>query len=164
MAERFDEYTRITLSLVDRLSQEPDLTHDHSPVRTQSALRRFESSVAEDLQNLLNSRQEEIEPLADEFVDLNRSLLFYGLPDFTTYNLFNPADVNRLRRSIENTISYFEPRLQKVRVSMEPPKPNDRAVRFRIEAILRVEPAPSPVVFDTVLQLGTREYQVKTSG
>ena len=38
---------------------------------------------------------------------------------------------------------------------------NDRALRFRIEALLRVEPAPEPVTFDAVLQLNTQKYVVQ---
>jgi len=34
-------------------------------------------------------------------------------------------------------------------------------VHFRIDALLRLDPAPEPVTFDTVLQLGTQQYVVK---
>lgn len=41
---------------------------------------------------------------------------------------------------------------------------HERALRFRIDARLRVEPAPEPVTFDTVLQLHSGEYLVKGGG
>jgi type VI secretion system protein ImpF len=34
-------------------------------------------------------------------------------------------------------------------------------LRFRIDALLRVDPAPEPVTFDAVLQLNTQQYLVK---
>jgi predicted component of type VI protein secretion system len=34
-------------------------------------------------------------------------------------------------------------------------------LRFRVEAVLPLRPAPEPVVFDAVLQLNTQEYEVR---
>jgi type VI secretion system protein ImpF len=147
-------------SLLERLSDDTRET-PQNPASAQSDLERFKNAVAADLQNLLNTRQEAVDPLPEEFTELTRSLLVYGLPDFTSYNLLSTFDASRLRRSIENAIRYFEPRLQRVQVTMEPIKANDGAVHFRIDGMLRVEPAPEPIVFDTVLHLGTREYEVK---
>jgi predicted component of type VI protein secretion system len=36
-----------------------------------------------------------------------------------------------------------------------------RELKFRIEANLDVEPAPEPVSFDTVLQMGSGEFRVQ---
>jgi predicted component of type VI protein secretion system len=36
-----------------------------------------------------------------------------------------------------------------------------RALRFVIEGLLCMDPAPEPVRFDTVLELGKRAYEVK---
>ena len=37
---------------------------------------------------------------------------------------------------------------------------NEQALRFRVEALLRIEPAPIPVAFDAAL-LKTQEYMVQ---
>jgi type VI secretion system protein ImpF len=37
-------------------------------------------------------------------------------------------------------------------------------VRLRIEGLLRVEPAPDPIVFDTLVDAATAEIVVKASG
>ena len=42
-----------------------------------------------------------------------------------------------------------------------PVRENERALRFRIDAKLRVQPAPEPVSFDTVLHLHNGEYQIE---
>jgi type VI secretion system protein ImpF len=34
-------------------------------------------------------------------------------------------------------------------------------LRFQIEALLKMDPAPEQVLFDTLLQLNSGEYQVK---
>ena len=43
-----------------------------------------------------------------------------------------------------------------------PVRPTERVLRFRIDARLKIDPAPEPITFDTVLQLGSGEYQVRT--
>jgi type VI secretion system protein ImpF len=62
--------------------------------------------------------------------------------------------------AIEKAIEIFEPRFVGLRVHLEPVDPLDKQLRFRIEANLNVEPAPEPVVFDTVLQSGNGEFAV----
>ena len=54
-----------------------------------------------------------------------------------------------------------ERRLDRVRITVEDSGGTERAMRFRIEGWLRLEPNPEPVSFDTVLQLTTREYTVQ---
>jgi type VI secretion system protein ImpF len=151
----------IVPSLLDRLVDDnPELSHEAVGKHLQD-VRGLERSVVRDLENLLNTRREALSDLPEEFTEVNKSLLAYGLPDVTSYNLLNPNDLNRLRRTIETAIAVFEPRLQRVRVSMTAPGQTDGALHFRIEAMLRVDPAPEPVAFDTILQLDTQEYSVK---
>jgi type VI secretion system protein ImpF len=46
-------------------------------------------------------------------------------------------------------------------VSLDTPRNDDRGLRFRIDAFLRVDPAPEAVTFDAVLQLNTQQYVVQ---
>jgi type VI secretion system protein ImpF len=151
----------IVPSLLDRLIDDNPNGAEESPATRFQDVSAFRASVGRDLESLLNTRRELLYELSADFEEVNRSLLVYGLPDFTAFNLLDVGDLARLRRAIEGAIANFEPRLQRVRVTMEPPKQSDRAVHFRIDALLRVEPAPQPVTFDTILQLGTQEYVVK---
>ncbi|HLE61860.1 MAG TPA: GPW/gp25 family protein, partial [Pyrinomonadaceae bacterium] len=61
----------------------------------------------------------------------------------------------------EEAVRRFEQRLDNVVVSVEPVKSTERILRFRIDAHLRIDPAPEPITFDTVLQLGNGEYTVR---
>jgi type VI secretion system protein ImpF len=124
-------------------------------------LRELKKAVTRDLEDLLNTRQEMLEELPSEFVEVSRSLVSYGLPDFTAFSLLSKHDRNRIRRALEQAIATFEPRLDRVSVALEPPREHDRALRFHIEAMLRVQPAPEPVSFDAVLQLTTQKYVVQ---
>lgn len=160
MATR-DQQLNITPSVLDRLLDDDPTVSKEPPTSRRQDLRALEKSVARDVEALLNCRRETLEELPSEFAEVNRSLLTYGLPDLTSLSLLNNDDRNRIRRAVEEAISYFEPRLQRVRVNLEAPRDHDRGLRFRIDALLRVDPTPEPVTFDAVLQLNTQQYVVQ---
>jgi type VI secretion system protein ImpF len=58
-------------------------------------------------------------------------------------------------------LSKFEPRLKSIRVSLQPTEQFDPALHFRIDALLRMDPAPTPVTFDAALQISTSAYRVR---
>ncbi len=158
---RADHRSTIVPSVLDRLLDDaPNVSREPVTGRFQN-VRDLERAVARDLEALLNTRQETLEDLPSEFEEVNRSLVTYGLPDFTSLSLMSQDDRNRIRRAVEHAIAEFEPRLQRVRVTLEPPRENDRGLRFRIDAQLPVDPAPEPVTFDAVLQLNTKQYVVQ---
>ena len=148
-------------SLLDRLLDDrPGVSSEPVASRAQN-VRTLKRSLARDIEALLNTRREALDPLPEDFVELQRSLLIYGLPDFTSFNLIGTDDRARIRRSLEDAITTFEPRLDRVRVSLDPPREHERALRFRVDALLRLDPAPEPVMFDMVLRLNTQEYVVQ---
>jgi type VI secretion system protein ImpF len=124
-------------------------------------IRELKRAVARDLEAMLNTRREALDELPESLEEVRRSLVTYGLPDFTAASLQSPRDRTRIRRALEDTIAAFEPRLDRVRISLEESEGNERAMHFRVEGWLRLEPNPEPVSFDTVLQLTTREYTVQ---
>jgi type VI secretion system protein ImpF len=83
------------------------------------------------------------------------------LPDFTHLSIDSGGDRKFIKRQIEEALRRFEQRLDNVVVSVEPGNSNDRVLRFRIDAQLKIDPAPEPITFDTVLQLGNGEYMVR---
>lgn len=117
--------------------------------------------VARDLERLLNTRRESQHDIPEEYPELKRSLLTYGLPDFTAYSLGSRIERNQVARAIEQAISIHEPRLKRVRINVDDPNVFERALRFRIDALLEVDPARELVSFDGVLQIITQQYQVK---
>ena len=154
----------VKLSVLDRLidseprnSRETALTHNQSVHQLKEAVRR-------DLEWLLNTRI--IAVLPDSHLrEVNRSVYVYGLPDFTAYSLSSPEDQSRLIRHLQNAIKTFDPRLDKVRiVPLDVEGANTRILRFRIEALLLMDPAPEHISFDTTLQLTSGEYEVGNAG
>jgi type VI secretion system protein ImpF len=148
-------------SVFNRLmDDEPDNSREIVASRRQ-VLRELKQSVGRDLENLLNTRQrwgEWPEPLAE----LEQSLVNYGIPDFTGVNMSVPSERERLRGIIQEVIEMFEPRFQQVRVNLlENTEAFDRTLRFRIDGLLNVDPAPEPVIFDSQLEPATATFEVK---
>ena len=150
---------RVTPSLLDRLTDHTPGSRGENPFSRLQALRVLKASLWRDLSALLNTKRRE-EEVPEQFTESNRSLLTYGLPDFSSYGLKSEVAQNRLRRAIEAAIRRFEPRLENVTVALEPSNETDRALRFRVDAFLRVEPAPEPVSFETLLQPESGQFVV----
>ena len=126
------------------------------------SIRQMKEHVARDLSALLNTRREMLTELPEEYTELRGTILEYGLPDFTAFSLSNVSDQKRIRRGVESAIAAFEPRLKSVRVSLDLPKQYDQTLRFRIDALLLVDPTPEPVTFDAMLHMTTCEYSVRS--
>jgi type VI secretion system protein ImpF len=149
----------VRLPVLDRLIDDNPGGSD-APLANHRAFEVVMEAVRRDLQSLLNSRQAWIDDtlMAAEYA--SRSITAFGLPDFSVETFANSESLGRLRSRIESAVANFEPRLARVVVTPEPPRPHERHVRFRIDALLRVDPIQEPVTFDTVLR-GGGEAEVK---
>ena len=119
------------------------------------------NSVSRDLENLLNTRSEGARLITDSFKECRASSLTYGSLDFSSYSLLSPHDRDRIRRSLELAIGLHESRLTRIRVTLEPQRELDRALRFRVDALMELGPDNEKVQFDAVLQLNTQTYVVR---
>ncbi len=151
----------VTQSVLERLiDREPELAADPAPTRAQS-VRQLKAALRRDLEWLLNTRRTP-EPAGEEYEDLPKSLFNYGLPDVTTLSWNSIRDRHRLVRLIEETVATFEPRITGLKVvPLESATGAKHILRFQIEGLLQMDPAPEHISFDTVLQLSSGEYQVK---
>jgi type VI secretion system protein ImpF len=159
---RIESDSVVTQSVLERLiDREPDAKQEPSATRSQS-VRLLKASVRRDLEWLLNTRQNP-DAAKDEYPELCKSLYNYGLPDFTSMSFDNAKDRVRLLRHLEATIRIFEPRLASPRVIpvQADEGRSSRIIRFQIEGLLKMDPAPEQVTFDTVLQLSSGEYQIR---
>jgi type VI secretion system protein ImpF len=148
-------------SVLDRLLDfEPDSTREAVPSPNQ-LLRDLKQSVRRDLENLLNTRVRLL-TWPPHLQELKQSLLNYGLPDFTSVNLSSSKDRDDFCRVIQDIIIQLEPRLLKVSVSpLSASEPLDRTFRFRIDAMLRIDPAPEPIVFDSNIEAATGGVEIR---
>ncbi len=159
MAKRESEGI-VTLSVLDRLIDLDPKTSSEAPQSRSQAMRELKASLKRDLEWLLNTRQY-AEPLAEGAKELRQSLVDYGLPDICSMHLLSAGDHRRLLRLMETALATYEPRLDNIKVTLEPVAQNSRMLKFVIDAYLRVDPAPEHVSFDTILELTSGEYQVK---
>ena len=152
----------VTLSVLDRLiDQEPERKLEPPLTRAQS-LRELKAALRRDLEWLLNTRRT-IEESPASLKELERSLYNYGLPDVSSLYLRSSNDQDTLLKAIRVAINYFEPRLLNIKVALEPAADDARVIRFSIEGLLRMDPAPEHVFFDTMLEPMSGQYQVKGS-
>lgn len=157
---RADAEGPVTLSVLDRLIDLEPKNQLEAPLTRAQSLRRLKAALKRDLEWLLNTRRV-VEDLPSPDPVLERSLYCYGLPDFTGLNLRSSRDQQKMTKMLESAIARFEPRLSNVHVTMEPLTENARLLRFVIEGLLRIDPAPERVSFDTVLELSSGRYEVR---
>lgn len=157
---RRDATGPVTLSVLDRLIDRDPKTRSEVPLSRAQSLRELKFALKRDLEWLLNTRRT-IEPAPDSARETVRSVYHYGFADVSSKSVLSTRDHADLVRDMESAIAAFEPRLKRARVRMEPVEGSYRTLKFVIEGLLCMDPAPEPVRFDTVLELGKGEYEVK---
>jgi len=146
-------------SLLDRLIDDPE---HPEPRNWQESVAAFKTSVMRDLEWLLNTRR--VHPPAPESLNLVRSSVYhFGLRDLSSRSAESMETRVQLQREVQDAITTFEPRLSKVRVTLVPPAPGERRIRFQIEGELRTDPSPEAVLFETTLDVATKAIAVQDS-
>jgi type VI secretion system protein ImpF len=154
MAARGAERT-VRQSILDRLIDEAD-----PPSSAAETVRAFRAAVLRDVEWLLNTRRI-AEPAPDACPELQRSVYHFGIPDITSLSADSDGARKRLLRKVEECIALFEPRLSGTRVTLAPDEEGGgRRIRFVVEGMLRMDPSPERVVFDTVLETSSGKFKV----
>jgi type VI secretion system protein ImpF len=147
--------------LLDRLIDLEPTNRFEVPMSRAESVRQLRLSVKRDLEWLLNSTRMPIE-IPESCKEIDKSVLFYGLPDISSVSVQNLAQQQRLQRSLETAIETFEPRLSRARVtSRERYRSTNQSITFHVEAMLMIDPAPERISFDTVLEISKGAYSVK---
>jgi type VI secretion system protein ImpF len=156
---RLDTTQRLLPSLLDRLI---DPESGGTAWRRGYGVEQMVDAVQRDLEELLNTRQTH-QGLNEEYVEVHRSIVAYGLPDLVSLNAVTSREREEIGRVLEAIIAQFEPRLKDIRVHLvEGTDIKERTVKFRVDAKLCVDPAPE-VAFNTILELATGHYSVTPS-
>jgi len=146
----------IQASILDRLIDDEPEVSTELPHSQGVSMRQVEKSLLRDLENLLNTRRNILDPPA-AYGELNRSLYTYGLRDYTAENPNNPMVLQNLRREIAQSVALFEPRLKNVVVQIDTGRER-RELFFRIAGTMVVESFAEPVAFDIQLDPNRGEY------
>jgi type VI secretion system protein ImpF len=151
-------------SVLDRLLDDDPGHEAEPPTNRTQLLRELKQAVRRDVENLLNTRQRDVVP-PPGLTELATSLVDYGIPDFSGTGPVAVKDREEFARVIEGVIRRYEPRLVKVAVVLQSNAESlDRTLRFRIDALLRADPAPEPVVFDSILEPASGAFAVTGEG
>ncbi len=156
---------RVRLPLLDRLiDADPDAPRD-PPLTSAFALDVLHAAVRRDLEALLNARRRRLPPPAG-LTELPASPVGYGVPDPTAGSFTQEERRAALAREVEAAIRRFEPRLSHVSVQLQKLDREliDRSLRVRIDAILRTDPVPEQVSFETVVRPTTLDVTVREGG
>jgi type VI secretion system protein ImpF len=151
-------------SLLDRLTDlEPDRATDAPTTREASAV-SFRASVQRDVEWLLNTRRS-IVVVPPSCPEVRDSVHEFGLPDTTGIPVGTTEGRHQLLTSLQDSLTRFEPRLANPRVKLgESEALKVPQLRFSVEATLRMDPNPEQVMFDTVLEVASGEYEVRETG
>lgn len=151
-------------SVIDRLLDDHPGARQETSRTGNQVLRELKQSVRRDLENLLNTRWR-CTTWPENLEQLDLSLVNYGIPDVTGADLGSDQSRRDFLVILETVIGHFEPRLRDVEITiLDNTEPLDRILRFRIKALLQVEPVPEPVVFDSEMQPITGNVEVKGAG
>lgn len=154
---------RAQLPLLDRLfDADDDAPHGHAPSAAE-ALDRLHAAVRRDLECLLNARRRR-RPLPRLLTELPTSLINYGIPDPASGTYSVPELRVSLLREVEATIRRFEPRLMNISVTLAKQDGGlGGTLRMKVDAVLRADPVPEPVSFETLLEPVSRDVTVRES-
>jgi type VI secretion system protein ImpF len=154
----------VTLSVLDRLIDRDPGNRAERALTWAQSVQVLKAAVRRDLEWLLNTRRV-IEPAPEGATELAASLFYFGLPDISSMSADSPDVTAQLRRHLEEVIAAFEPRLTDVRVTLaEEDESGARELRFVIDGLLRMDPSPEHVQFDTVLQSASGKFDVAGDG
>ena len=133
--------------LFDRLDLDPEIDDEQRPFRilTQGQLK---ASIRRELGRLLNTR---CALSLDQVGEEERSVINYGIPDFSSLSAQNADDQILIGRIVGQTVTAFEPRLQNVAVEVRPVPNSEAELYLFIDAMMVVDQFNEPVYFPVVL-------------
>ena len=150
-------------SLLDRLTDdEPEKKTEPKEKRglTQAKLRQ---SVLRDLNWLFNSGNLASVQNLDDYPEVARSILNYGLPNFTGHTI-SGVDLPEIERLLKQAICDFEPRILrrtlKIRLNVDEQQMSHNAMTFDIEGELWADPVPLHIYLKTELDLEAGDMKV----
>jgi type VI secretion system protein ImpF len=141
------------LSVLDRLlDSAPDRPRE-APPSALAVRERLCRAVHRDVEALLNARRP-WRSVPAALGELRVSPLGYGMADATAGSFNDRAQRDLVRADIEDALRRFEPRLEQVQVRLIDDDSLLRAtLHLRIDALLRLQPAPEPIAFDTAFDI-----------
>lgn len=149
---RITPHTKISASILDKLIDDaPDESDSNANYRGLN-LPELRNNVRRDIENLLNAKVQ-WNTWPDSYVELERSLVNYGLEDFSSMPVGTLEGRQLLCKKVEQSIKRFEPRFIEVSVeTVDDEQSIDRILNLRITALLHADPDPEYICFDSEVE------------
>ncbi|MBP1475119.1 type VI secretion system baseplate subunit TssE [Frateuria sp. MAH-13] len=157
---------RLQPSLLDRLTDdEPGKAEESREKRVISA-NRLRDCVSRDISWLLNCVNLGTSVPLDDYPDVARSVLNFGIPDLTGAAL-SGVDADALQRLIREAILAFEPRLTastlQISVKVDDQRMDGQSLTFHIDSQMWAQPIPLNLYLKTEVDLETGNFRVSES-
>lgn len=146
-------------NLFEQLFDDKPKQSGHEIVVRRLNIDELKSSVAKDLEFLLNTRSVVSDKLS-AYQHVEASILNFGILDFVGLSSANPNDCDYICRQIAKTIERQDTRLKNVRVSLDIGAVEVNQLCFSIEALLKVYPSQELVSFDAYFEPSSQRYQI----
>jgi type VI secretion system lysozyme-like protein len=146
--------------LFDRLVDlHPEADEGERPFRVLDR-EQLKASVRRELERLLNTR---CSLSLHHLGEAERSVVNYGIPDFSSLSAQNADDHALIASIIRQTITAFEPRLTQVRVEVQPIEDEEGALWLYIDGVMAVDLFNEPVSFPVLLNSKNGAVEVHDS-
>lgn len=131
-------------SLMDRLIEEPTDVAGHG-----LSLSRLRDGLRRDLEGMLNTRRRFLS-WPDDLEELDRSVLSYGLRDFTNAAIRSSEFRKNFIYEVQQIIERLEPRISNFEVVViDNKETTDRTIRFRIVGLVDFGGDRQQISFDS---------------
>jgi type VI secretion system protein ImpF len=152
---------RLQPALLDRLTDNEPLKKNESREQRVLSSQRLRAALLRDLAWLLNTGHLETVQGLEDYPEVRRSVLNYGIPDVAGSTI-SGADTTAIERAVRQAIVTFEPRIdpQSLRVAVAQGGAGRNAMVFRIEGALWAKPAPQALYLKTEVDLETGQVTV----
>lgn len=107
------------------------------------------ASVRREVGHLLNTR---CTLTLEELEGRERTVLEYGLPDFSHLHTRDPRAQEALAEHVRATVAAYEPRLRQVRITVEPLRNSQRELLARVDALLVLGDVTEAVSFPVAIR------------
>ena len=124
------------------------------------SVEQVKDSVARDIEMLLNAHQSYTADELARYPNALRSLLTLGLIDISSMSLANDNDRRRITDAIRDGLMAHDKRLSNIEVGVRQIGGSASKLTFTIRAHLILKSNTERVIFDAVLQPGSKRYDV----
>lgn len=149
----------LRIPLLNQLIDDDPASSQEAPPSQQQIYRTVVNGLKRDLLELLNTR-ERCRSWPSQLGELGRSVFAYGVPDISGAHLATESDRDEFLRSLGPLIRRCDTRFKSVTIAPDENADGaDRVLRFRIEAVVRVESGPESLAFDFKLEPVSRTFE-----